>query len=309
MNHKLTVFEDSYDAFIKLQKGKAAIGKPTELKDVVELIKMMQSFKMDDHCGITGQNGVGKSYGLMMLMKEYYGNAPWMPNMLMADKTTNDVIDFALNNSQTLCGIDELNLYFNYKKHADAEQVHLINMLELARENSIGFVGNIRDPRKLTLNYRQGKLSIVIWTIDRYVEGGAYAALFVANPSVESKDKFGFSWLNSDIQSFAELREIFENRIPSFVNYVRFPNVKDVLTQKEIDEYSIMKQSAMAHAHLNHLSKQLKKKKLDMEDFTNEVEKLRKKLGDALIDQVLVAAQSKQQSKKQRFIEEYMGDD
>lgn len=313
MTHRLTVFEDSYDAFIKEQKQKALRGKPTELDEIVTLIRMMQDYKMDDHCGIAGQNGVGKTYGSMMLMKKYFTRfmkgESWMQNMMLAKHTTDDVIDFILNNKKTLCGIDELNQYLNYKKHADSEQVHLIEMMELARSNSIGFVGNIRDPRKLTLNYRQGKLSIVVWTIDRYIEGGSYAALFVANPSVESRDKFGFSRLSSDIQSFAELRAIMENEIPTFVNYVRIPNVSTVLSKKEIDDYEALKDTAMAHAHMNHCMKEFRKKKLDFDELKTRLDRLRKKLGDALVDNALSEAESKLKAKKQKELKEWLEED
>jgi len=243
------------------------------LDDVVKLIRMLQKYEFDCHISIVGQNGIGKSHVLLMLQKKLLG-ASFIDNVFMADKTTNDIIDFLLTNEDTGLGIDELSLYFGYKQHATKEQNHLITMIELARSKKIAIIGCARDPRKLTYNYRNGKVNIVIWVPDRFMEGGSYAAVFVANPVVESDDRFGFGVLTGGIVSFDELRELFEHYVPSFRGYMRIPDTKTVLTPEEIALYKQRKDKAMAYAQVNYLAKQLKKKTITNEEVQKHLKVL-----------------------------------
>lgn len=240
---------------------------------------------MDCHTVIAGQNGVGKSYILLMLLKMGIGKN-FLKNLILAKDTSNDLVQFMLDHENTLCGIDEMNLYFSYKEHSDHDQIHLINQLELARSKRIGYIGCVRDPRKLTLNYRQGKMSLVIWVLDRFSSGGSYAALFAANPSVESPDKFGFSWISYDPVNFDDLRRAFED-LPSFLGYVKIPNAKTILTEEEIKQYKKEKEIAMSYANLNHLIKQYSKKKIDHRELYKNTEKLKTILGTEIVEKEL----------------------
>jgi len=292
-NHRKTVFEDTYLSFLNACREKGQV----ILQDLIKLIYMMQSNEMDCHIVIAGQNGCGKSYVLLMLLKEFMKldgkqDPDWLRNMMLSDKTTDDFVQFLLLNENTILGVDELNQYLFYKQHAEDQQNHLIKQLELARSKRIAIAGCVRDPRKLTLNYRQGKMSIVIWLVDRYTDGGSYAAVFVANPAVETTDKFGFSYISADMIDFEELRCSFEG-LPSFIGYMAIPNISGFLTQKEIETYKIAKRKSMALAHLNYCVERVRKKRISIHDFIEELNKLRQIIGDTDAVRLLAKAEER----------------
>jgi len=253
----------------------------------------MQQNEMDCHIVVAGQNGCGKSYMLLLLLKEYMKASPdWLNHMLLADKTSDDFVQFLLQNENTILGVDELNQYLFYKQHAETEQNHLIKQLELARSKRIAVAGCVRDPRKLTLNYRNGKMSIVIWLVDRYVSGGSYAAVFVSNPAVEATDKFGFSWISPDLIDFEELRYSFEG-LPSFIGYMGIPDVKHFLTIEEIEQYKAAKRKSMAMAHLYYCMEKVRKNKISLADFKDEVVKLLHIIGDNDAARIITRAEQR----------------
>jgi energy-coupling factor transporter ATP-binding protein EcfA2 len=287
------VVETIYSNFLReIRAGTCTI------ESIVKLIKELRKYEMDCHIVIAGQNGLGKSMLLLMLMKAL--GSTFNGNLFLADKTTNDLILYLLRNEDSCLGIDELTLYFGYKEHASLEQTHLIKMVELARSKKIAIIGCVRDARKLTYNYRNGKMSIVLWIPDRFMDGGAYAAVFVVNPVIESEDRFGFSVLNSSISSFDELRGVFEEYVPSFRGYLKIPKTSKVLTKEELDWYFEFKKKAMAYAHLNQLIKQLKKKVISADEFNEQIKELR---------QILPADEMNKLMPQQKSITEFGDDD
>ena len=276
---KETIFEDSYSKFLTACREKGDV----HIEDLIALMHMMQANEMDNHTTICGQNGCGKSYVLLMILKEFMrGNDPsanWMSNLMLADKTVDDMVQFLLQKENTMLAIDELNQYLYYKQHAEDEQNHLMKQIELARSKRIAMIGCVRDPRKLTVNYRNGKMSIVIWLVDRYKGGGSYGAVFVANPAVESIDKFGFMNISPDLIDFEELRVTFEN-LPSFIGYMRVPDARNYLTEEEIRIYKKAKSKSMAQAHLNYCMKRVGKKKMSLADFMDELKPLMPIIGE-----------------------------
>lgn len=272
-----TVFENIY---LELINENRVNGRPTKLvkfENILKLISMMQNYELDCHVVIAGQNGVGKSYLLMILLKSVLGDK-FLNNMIWAKDTSTDIIDKILVNRKTVFGIDELNYYLNYKEHASIEQNHFIKSLETAREKAIGFIGCVRDPRKLTYNYRNGKMSIVIWVLDRFTDGGAYCAVFIANPVIESSDSFGFDFLNFNITNFDELKVIIEE-IPSFNGYMVVPKIDKYLTPNEIKSYKEIKDISMAYSQLNHFISLLLKRKINKSEFDYKTQNLINILG------------------------------
>jgi hypothetical protein len=270
------VFEDSYNALIRSAYEKAYLSP----NDIIDLIHELQNNESDTHVVIAGQNGSGKTFLELILLKLMLGPA-MMDNLFLSDKTSNDIVKFLLERESTVLGIDELNLYLNYKLHATTEQNHLITMIELARSKMIAFIGCVRDARKLALNYRNGKMSVVILILDRWKSGkGAYAAVFVANHMVEGEDRFHFQMLD-DISSysFESLRYKIE-QMPSFIGYMKIPSASKVLTKEEISLYKERKKIAMAYAHLNYCIKMFKKDKMDTQEFNSQVEILSRSIPD-----------------------------
>lgn len=292
IGNKTTVFEDVYNNFVLSVRETGEC----EINDIKKLITTLQSYEMDTHIVIAGQNGTGKSMLQLMIAKKILGKN-YIPNFFMADKTTNDIIDFIHENENTCLFIDELNLYLSYKQHATGEQNHLINMLELGRSRRIALVGCIRDPRKISLNYRDGKMSVIIWVLDRFTDNtGGYAAVFVANPLVEGDDRFCINFLNIVSLDFNFMRKQMEN-LPSFIGYLKIPPIKLILDEAEIKFYKQNKDIAMSHAHLNKLIKDMRGKKIDEIDFNKHIERIKKKLGEEVVNEKLkVLSVSKQHS-------------
>lgn len=292
IGNKSTVFEDVYNNFVLSVKETGEC----EINDIKKLITTLQSYEMDTHLVIAGQNGTGKSMLQLMIAKKILGKN-YIPNFFMADKTTNDIIDFIHENENTCLFIDELNLYLSYKQHATGEQNHLINMLELGRSRRIALVGCIRDPRKISLNYRDGKMSVIIWVLDRFTDNtGGYAAVFVANPLVEGDDRFCINFLNIVSLDFNYMRKQMEN-LPSFIGYLKIPPIKLILDEAEIKFYKQNKDISMSHAHLNKLIKDMRGKKIDEIDFNKHIERIKKKLGEEVVNEKLkVLSVSKQHS-------------
>lgn len=286
-----TVFEGIYKRFIDDARKEGIL----HLDDIIRLIRMCQKYELDCHIVVAGQNGIGKSYVLLMLLKKAMGDS-WNDNLMLAKHSTNDLIQFILDNSGTVCGIDEMNQYLYYTRHASREQDHLITTFELARSKSIGFIGCIRDPRKISLNYRDGKMSVVIWMMDRFRDGGSVSAVFVTNPVIESFDKFGFSTLPGDIVDFDEMRALFEE-LPSFVGYLRAPHAKHIFKRGELDGYKKEKEVAMALAHLNYCVRQVNAKGMSPPEFQHELERMRGKVPQDAIDRALTMV-----PKKKRYI-------
>jgi len=266
---KDTVFEGSYVNFINKVKERGIC----EINDIIELINIMQINEMDVHIGIVGQNGVGKSHTELLLCKKL-NKDKMFDNLFLADKTTDDIIQFLLHNENTTLCIDEMNIYLQYKDHASSEQNHLITAFEHARSKCIAVIGCIRDPRKLTLNYRDGKLSIIIWMLDRFKDkSGSYAAVLVGNPMLEGDDRFGIKWLDISTPDFEDMRSQFEN-LPSFIGYMYIPSSYLVL-KEEIEKYKKMKDVAMAYAHMNRCIKKFKKKTITEEEFMEQLNQLK----------------------------------
>ena len=64
-----------------------------------------------------------------------------------------------------------------------------------------------------------------------------------------------------------ELRIIFENYVPSFVTWMKIPNMREILTKEEIEKYKTEKNKAMAYAELRRLIHEYGKRKIDEHDF------------------------------------------
>ena len=79
-----TVFENIY---LELINENRVNGRPTKLvkfENILKLISMMQNYELDCHVVIAGQNGVGKSYLLMILLKSVLGDK-FLNNMIWAN--------------------------------------------------------------------------------------------------------------------------------------------------------------------------------------------------------------------------------
>ncbi|NIV67815.1 hypothetical protein GWN43_03060, partial [Candidatus Bathyarchaeota archaeon] len=77
-----TVFEDTYNQFIFSARRSGLL----TLQDIIDLIQMLQEFELDCHVVVAGQNGIGKSYVLLMLLKMALGK-DWQQKLMLAKHT------------------------------------------------------------------------------------------------------------------------------------------------------------------------------------------------------------------------------
>lgn len=299
---KKCVFEDTYQVLIDKVRERGYCKIP----DIAELVKAMMSMEMDAHIGVCGQNGVGKTMTGLMLLRETDPKG-WKDCLMLADKTTDDLISYLLSKRHVPMYVDEMNLYFGYKKFNSEEQQHLVDMVELARSKEIPIIGCIRDPRKLTLNYRDGKLSVILWVLDRFSDNtGGYAAVLVAAANIEGEDRFGLMDLDMAIPDYEAVRAQLES-LPSFIGWLKVPPVKTYFTKAEIDEYKKFKDTAMAKADLNYAVRKFRKKKMDDAEFEKKLEHLLPVLGEEAIEEARKSVKPKKSA--QSRMDEFLGDD
>ncbi len=280
---KIAILEDIYQKAIEFMKKEEFV----TLDDLLSLSRHMQSNEMDVHIIIAGQNGLGKTILELALMSMWYETEEEiLNNLITAENTTSDLITYILGNEGKLCGIDEMNIFLDYKQHSDLMQRHLITSFELARSKRIVFLGCVRDPRKLSLNYRNGKMSIVVWMLDRYEEGGAYGAVFIAPASVEAEDRFGFDAIPQFTGDFDSLRFYMEN-LPSFSGWLKVEHKDKLVKQSLLDKYKEVKNTAMAYSHVNKLVDLFCKGRVSETEYDNNINQLKEMLGEANVNQVL----------------------
>lgn len=226
---------------------------------VVDFIRNLQNHEYDAHIAIMGQNGNGKSMLLLELMKRLDENAIKNDNILYAFNSTSQLIKMLKEKRKTVIGIDELKKFFHYREHSTTEQIVLTNMIEYARSHQLAIIGCCNDVRRINSNYRNAKVQMVIWLLDRYDDndiGKSYGLVFVGNPALEEDDKFKLEAFQN-VYTFEQIRLIAEG-LPTFLGYIFVEDIRKVVTEEEISTY-------------------LKRKE---EGIRKEAERLMKKLSD-----------------------------
>jgi len=212
-----------------------------EIDYIVDFIRDLQNHEYDAHVVIMGQNGNGKSMLMLELMKRLDANSI-RENIIYPFNTIQDLIKKIEKSKKSVIGIDELKRFFHYKMHMTLEQIVLTNLIEYARSNCTAFVGCCNDIRRINSNYRNSKVQMVIWLLDRYENGDikSYGLVFIGNPALEEEDKF---MLNNfqNVYSFEQIRLIAES-LQTFVGYLLVEDISYVLTQEELQMYKERKQ-------------------------------------------------------------------
>jgi ABC-type dipeptide/oligopeptide/nickel transport system ATPase component len=236
--------------------------KHPELKDqagivridyIVELARELQRNEYDVHINISGQNGNGKSMFMLELMKKLSPDSIKNGQILYAFDKHSTFIKSLAELKRTALGIDELGVFFNYKQSMTTEQIVLFNMIEIARKNGVAVISCARDPRRINNNYRNGKISVVIWLIDRMEKGDtkSYGLVFVGNPVLEDDDKFHLNAFNN-INTFEEMRLTAES-LPTFFGYIFIDDVLNHISKEELDIYTENKDRGMKEVYQKHI--------------------------------------------------------
>ncbi len=227
------------------------------IQNVVDFIRGLQHHEYDAHIVIQGQNGNGKSMLMLALLKSLDENAIQENKIVYAYDRTSRLIQMLRDFKQSAIGIDEGKKFFHYKQSMTLESIVLTNMIEYARENRNCFVVCTNDCRRLSNNYRNAKVQMVIWLLDRFEEGKvkSYGLVFVGNPAVEEEDKFMLNAFGN-LYSFESIRCVAE-RLPTFYGYIFLDDIRNIVSEDEIRAYRLNKAAGIqkvSHEYLHKLA-------------------------------------------------------
>lgn len=241
---------------------------------IIELIQELQKNEYDAHLCIAGQNGNGKSMLLLALMKKLEANSIANGQILYAFHKHSDFIKSLATLNNTVLGVDELGVFFNYRMSMATESIILFNMIEVARANRVAVISCCRDARRINNNYRNGKISIIIWLIDRMEnsEVKSYGLVFVGNPVLEDEDKFKLNAF-SNINTFEEMRITAES-LPTFYGYLFMGDVLKYVSKEELKSYKENKKKGMAEVYKKHISNLARKEESLTDERREEIDKL-----------------------------------
>ncbi len=244
------IFEELYWKFKEKVKKNFGVVK---YDYITEFIKTLQDNELDAHILITGQNGLGKSHLMLQLMKLLNPNSINTEHLLFAYHDTRHFINRIKNLESDVLGIDELKKFFHYKQSMATEQVVLNNYIEYARANRVAFIGCAKDWAQVNNNYREGKVQMVIWLVDRFKKPielfeekvQSYAMVFLGNPVIDSGDRFQFQFLRYS-KTHEELRVRAEELWgQTFYGYFFIKPTQEFLTKEEIEFYKAEKKKGI----------------------------------------------------------------
>lgn len=242
---------------------------------ITEFIRSLQYYEYDAHVVIMGQNGSGKSMLMLALMKMLDANSIKENKIVYAYDGTRKLISLLKDLKCSCIGIDEGKKFFHYKQSQTTEQIVLTNMIEYARENKNAFIVCSNDVRRLNNNYRNSKVQVVIWLLDRFEKDNktldknikSYGLVFIGNPALEEEDKFSMN-LFSNLYSFEQIRIIAETS-PTFYGYLLLEDITNIVSQEELQIYRTEKTKGINETADKFMEKLLKKEQAQEQDTTN----------------------------------------
>lgn len=229
-----------------------------DIQHIAQFVRDLQARQYDAHLVIMGNNGQGKSMLMLALMKLLDEKSIFNKQIVYAYDKTSRLIELLKNLNESVIGIDEGKKFFHYKQSMTTEQITLTNMIEYARENRNAFIVCANDIRRLNSNYRNAKVQMVVWLLDRF-EGKkikSYGLVFVGNPALEEDDKFLFNSFQN-LYSFESIRLVAES-LPTFYGYLFLDDIKKYVSEDELLLYNNEKRKgiqAVADEYLRKLSK------------------------------------------------------
>lgn len=237
-----------------------------KIEHVVNFIRNLQKHEYDAHVCIMGQNGNGKSMLMLALMKLLDENSLKNNQIIYAYNRTGELIKLLKESKNNCIGIDEAKKFFHYRKSMTTEQVVLTNMIEYARENRNAFITCANDIRRLNSNYRNAKVQMVIWLIDRFDKGKyrSYGLVFVGNPALEEEDKFQMNRF-ANLYSFESIRLVAESS-PTFYGYLFMDDIRNIVSEEELQQYKKLKKKGIKNIAEKYIQKLEEKEEKELRD-------------------------------------------
>jgi hypothetical protein len=235
---------------------------------IVEFVHTLQEHEYDAHVAIMGQNGNGKSMLMLALMKLLDPSSITDNKIVFAYDKTSRLISLLKTSKAGVIGIDEAKKFFHYKQSMTTEQIVLQNMIEYARANRNAVIACTNDVRRLNNNYRNSKVQIVVWLLDRYENEDmkSYGLVFIGNPALEEDDKFMLNFVTG-AQTFEQIRLIAEG-LPTFYGYLFLDDIEKYVSKEEIEFYRVNKNKGIEDMATKFMSRLDKRE--DREDREDE---------------------------------------
>jgi len=206
----------------------------------------MRKVDMDNHILISGQNGTGKSLTAITLAMYLDPTFTIEKNMIFSFHSTGDLIDKLSKMKDSVIVIDEANVFMHHKQHMDRKQIALINAIEITRANRNIVISCVRDPRRVSYAYRNGKVHTIIHFTDRSQLTGAPVGFTLQGMwFFEQEDKFMLHLL-TDITDYRELEKRVE-QLPTFRGYMNASTLTDE-HKEQIGIYKVYKDKQMLTA-------------------------------------------------------------
>lgn len=238
------------------------------LKDFVELLR---NNEFHTHIVIQGNNGVGKSYLMLELMKILNDGKLNINDIYFAYHTHADLIDAITQQKNKIIGIDEAKKFMDKQETLTANSIAVQQAIEYARENKNCMIACAFSVQDLNIRYREKQAQIIIWILERaYKPIGnfvGYGLVFVGNPFLQREDKFDLA-VFSNTTNEKEIKYIAENISKTFIGYILIPKAELVLSKAEIAEYKRRKEEGINSIRSN------ARKRLTAKDLKIEIEKL-----------------------------------
>lgn len=235
------------------------------IDDIVDFVQTLRENEFDSHIVIQGQNGTGKSYFMLALLKkltQYNKNKDFLSvikdNIFYSFNEVYEIIERLVEAEDQVFGIDEAKKFLHYKQSMTREQIVLINTFEYIRSKRNCLVSCANDVRRLNNNYRNSKAQVLIWFLDRFPNNEkrkivSYGLVFIGLPSVEEVDKFMIDDIEN-VYNSEGIRVLAENK-PTMVGYVLFEDIHKYLTEEEIKLYKELKNKGIQESHQKELNK------------------------------------------------------
>jgi len=226
--------------------------------------------KLQANIAIMGENGIGKSFCALMVMKTVKQKLDpnWKlqsaDNIVYAFQTHKDFISAVAEHKKEVILVDEAGELFSNRSQLNIENIQAYSFIEVSRENANAIIFASKDIHTLSYNLRNGKLTLIIILYDREDKGDvrAMGAVFMASAIMQGEDRFGLEPL-THCKGWDQWK-LEAEKCPSFIGLIEVPDIKTMLDPDEIGFYAQKKREGI---------NKLKQKRVDAmqikEEFTS----------------------------------------
>jgi hypothetical protein len=239
---KIRVFEHTVEKY-----GAGCPVPIVSFENVAWLVGQHQDLTLQPNLLICGENGVGKSFCTLMLMKviQRQRKPDWTltkaDNIVYAFQNHKDFIKAVAEHHKDVVQIDEAGEIFGYRSQMSIEQTQAYSFIEVSRENANALLFCSKDYHTLNYNLRNGKITLIIWLYDREVNGKvkSMGIVFMASAIMQGEDRFGLEPLKM-CKGWNEWKLTAEQS-PSFIGLFEVPDISTILDKEEIEFYAKQK--------------------------------------------------------------------